>query len=204
MKRTPDFLQSGAASLSGAERGTATHLFMQFCDFSGVEKNGVEAELLRLSTSRFISPAMADAVNIGALRKFFASPLYREMRESKEILREFRFNVQLPAKEFTENMEFQGALADAKLLVQGVVDCCFTLPDGSLKLLDYKTDRLGATPEEGSALLWERYGDQLYYYKRALELLLKKPVRALSLYSFRHSAELPLPKELYERFGINE
>lgn len=204
MKRTPDFLRTDAATLSGAERGTATHLFMQFCDFESVEKLGVEAELLRLTTKRFVSPIMAEAVNIPALRKFFDSSLYAEMRASQKILREFRFNVQLPAKDFTENADYQSALADAKLLVQGVVDCCFTLPDGSLKLLDYKTDRLGETPAEGSALLWDRYADQLYYYKRALEEILKRPVSALSLYSFRYGCEMPLPRELYERFGINE
>ncbi|MBQ8288396.1 MAG: helicase-exonuclease AddAB subunit AddA [Clostridia bacterium] len=203
LKRTPAFMQSSPNALSGAERGTATHLFMQFCDFESLEKNGVEAELLRLSSKQFISPVMAQAVHIPALRTFFASPLYREMRESEKLLREFRFNVQLPAAEFTRDAERKAALADAKLLVQGVVDCCFLLPDGSLKLLDYKTDRLGKTPAEGGALLWERYADQLYYYKKALEQILHRPVRALSLYSFRHGCEFPLPEMLRERFGIN-
>ena len=203
LKRTPSFLQSSPDALSGAERGSATHLFMQFCDFENLERNGVEAELLRLSSKQFISPVMAGAVHIPALRTFFTSPLYAEMRASEKLLREFRFNVQLPAAEFTADPKRKAALADAKLLVQGVVDCCFTLPDGSLKLLDYKTDRLGKTPAEGGALLWERYADQLYYYQKALEQILHRPVRALSLYSFRHGCEFPLPKTLWERFGIN-
>lgn len=204
LKRTPDFLKSDPTALSGAERGTATHLFMQFCDFENIEKNGVEAELLRLSSKQFISPVLAQVVHIPALRSFFASPLYREMRSSAKVLREFRFNVQLPAAEFTTDPHRKIALSNAKLLVQGVVDCCFTLPDGSLKLVDYKTDRLGSTPVEGATLLWERYADQLFYYKKALETILKRPVRALSLYSFRHGCECPLPEDRKDAFGINE
>lgn len=201
--RTPAFLQTAPDALSGAERGTATHLFMQFCDFANVEMAGVEAELLRLTTRQYISPVMADAVNISALRDFFAASLYEEMRDSEKLLREFRFNVQLPAREFTRDVDRQETLADAKLLVQGVVDCCFLLPDGSVKLVDYKTDRLGKTPVEGGTLLWERYADQLFYYKKALEKILARPVRALSLYSFRHSCEFPLPENLREAFGVN-
>ncbi len=203
LKRTPAFLQSSPDALSGAERGTATHLFMQFCDFAALERDGLEAELARLVERQFISPVMADAVHLPGLRRFFASPLYREMRVSNKVLREFRFNVQLPAAYFSADPARQAALADAKLLVQGVVDCCFTLPDGSVKLVDYKTDRLGKTPEEGAALLWERYADQLFYYKKAMEKILQKPVSRLSLYSFRHGVECPLPEALREHFGIN-
>ena len=198
MKRTPAFLQTTSESLSGAERGTATHLFMQFYDFDAVERGGVEAELLRLTTQRYISAVVADAVNLQALRIFFASPLYREMRKSEKILREFRFNVQLPAKVFAKDPIRQAQLEDAKLLVQGVVDCCFVLPDGGIKLVDYKTDRLGKTPAEGGILLWERYANQLFYYKQALEKIMGKPVLEVSLYSFYHGEEFPMPKNLYK------
>ncbi|MBO5779232.1 MAG: helicase-exonuclease AddAB subunit AddA [Clostridia bacterium] len=203
MKKTPAFLQTNPDALSGAERGTATHLFMQFCDFDAVDREGVETELLRLVNRQFISPILADAVNLSALRNFFQSALYRQMRESDKVLREFRFNVQLPAKEFTAIPKRQVALEDAKLLVQGVVDCCFILPDGSVKLVDYKTDRLGATPEEGGHLLWERYADQLFYYKKALEAILHRSVSALSLYSFCHNTEYLLPENLSKAFGVN-
>ena len=203
LKRTPSFLSTTPDALSGAERGTATHLFMQFCDFESVEAKGVEMELLRLVNKQFLSPVMADAVNLSALRKFFESSLYRQMRDSEKVLREFRFNVQLSAAEFTKDAARKAALADAKLLVQGVVDCCFLLPDGSVKLVDYKTDRLGKTPAEGGALLWERYADQLFYYKRALEQILGKPVSELSLYSFCHHLEVPLPENLRAAFGVN-
>ena len=69
------------------------------------------------------------------------------------------------------------------------MDCCFVLPDGTLKLIDYKTDRLGSDPTEGGKLLWERYANQLYYYKVALEKIFGKTVSEISLYSFYHHQE---------------
>lgn len=198
MISAPSFLQNVPRHLTGAARGIATHTFMQFCDFAEVEKNGVEGELLRLVSAKFMTSEMAEAVNRKAVRQFFASDLYRQMRGAKEIRREFRFNVELPACEFTRDEERSESLADAKLLVQGVVDCCFTLPDGSLKLIDYKTDRLGADPAEGAKLLWERYQNQLFYYKKALELIFGKKVSQISLYSFHHSQEFSADESMFE------
>lgn len=191
MVTMPSFLQTSPQKLSGAEKGTATHVFMQFCDFQGVEQNGVEGELLRLVDRRFMTAIMAEAVDRKALKTFFASPLYAQMKAATEIRREFRFNVQLPASAFTQNTERSELLNKELLLVQGVVDCCFTLPDGTLKLIDYKTDRLGKNPQEGAMLLWERYSNQLYYYKQALERIFGKTVSQISLYSFHHSCEFP-------------
>lgn len=187
----PAFLSNAPGQLTGAQRGVATHTFMQFCDFDEVEKNGVASELLRLVNRRFIPPVMADGVNLKAIKAFFASDLYRQMRSSAELRREFRFNIQLPASAFTKDSERARSLGEAKLLVQGVVDCCFLLEDGSLKLIDYKTDRLGADPIEGGKLLWERYANQLYYYKIALEKLFSRKVSQISLYSFCHHREYP-------------
>lgn len=193
----PSFLQmSDEQSLSGAERGTATHVFMQFCDFDAVEESGITDELVRLTDLGFMSAAMADAVYKDALDAFFRSPLYREMREAKLLRREFRFNVRLPASSFTQDAQYSASLGDAKLLVQGVIDCFFEKADGSLKLIDYKTDRLGSSPEECAALLLERYGNQLRYYRMALEELTGKAVSEVVLYSFWQSKAFSYPELL--------
>ncbi len=199
----PSFLKTAPGRLTGAQKGTATHTFMQFCNFTEVERNGVEAELLRLVNARFMTAEMAEAVNRKAVKQFFASNLYLQMKSSCELRREFRFNVQLPADEFTRDDERRKSLAEAKLLVQGVVDCCFALPDGSLKLIDYKTDHLGSDPIEGAKLLWERYANQLYYYKRALEVIFSKPVSEISLYSFYHGQEFSADQALLNGERLN-
>lgn len=195
----PAFMQSadrGKGEPSGAERGTATHIFMQFCDFDSVECIGISGELARLTEQGFMNAVMADAVYKEALESFFASPLYREMKEAKLLRREFRFNVRLPAADFTSDTAYAEALSDTHLLVQGVIDCFFERPDGTLKLIDYKTDRLGRTPAETSVLLLERYGNQLRYYRMALEALTGKKVAEVELYSFWQSESFSYPELL--------
>ncbi|MFR9001201.1 MAG: hypothetical protein ACLVIY_13285 [Anaerobutyricum soehngenii] len=51
----------------------------------------------------------------------------------------------------------------------------------SLWLIDYKTDQI----EEGEEQqLLDRYGNQMLYYKAALEQILEKRVSEIYLYSF--------------------
>ena len=60
--------------------------------------------------------------------------------------------------------------SDARLLVQGVIDCCF-LEGGKWVLIDYKTDRA-----DDLELLKERYRPQLAIYQKALPRITGKPV----------------------------
>ncbi len=197
MVEKPSFLQEkDELQPMGAERGTATHIFMQFCDFDAVEQKGITSELARLTDRGFMSAAMADAVYKEALEAFFTSPLYREMLSASLLKREFRFNVRLPATAFSQDAEYVEALGDTRLLVQGVIDCFFEKSDGTLKLIDYKTDRIGRSPDETAALLLERYGNQLRYYRMALEELTGQTVSEVVLYSFWQSREFSYPQIL--------
>ena len=66
----------GAKEPSAAERGTATHAFLQFCDFDNAVKCGIDEELCRLKENKFISPTYAEIVNKEQLEGFFKSKLY--------------------------------------------------------------------------------------------------------------------------------
>ncbi len=73
--KRPLFLQQGDETRhSAAERGTATHVFMQFCDLSRAEKN-VREELARLTEERFIPSGVAELVNVRQIERFFVSEL---------------------------------------------------------------------------------------------------------------------------------
>ena len=61
------------------------------------------------------------------------------MAAAEEVKREFSFSLLRPAGEL-----LPGA-PDEEILLQGVVDCCFSEP-GGLVVVDYKTDRIA--PEE--------------------------------------------------------
>ena len=52
-------------------------------------------------------------------------------------------------------------------------------------IVDYKTDR-----EKDPQALWERYREQLGWYRRALELCTGKEVRQCLLYSFSIGGEI--------------
>ncbi len=181
----PKFISSsGENEVTGAMRGTATHVFMQFCDFENAEKNGVETEIARLCDKRFIDQSLAKLVYVDKLKRFFASDLYKEIKSAKEIWREKRFNIMLPASEFTDREELKGELSSAKLLVQGVFDCLIERSDGTLKLIDYKTDAVGGNIEQDEKMFRTRYTTQLSYYRRACELMMGKKVAEASVYSF--------------------
>lgn len=177
----------GKASSSSADRGTATHLFLQFCDFENASKNGVEAELSRLVEKRFISEKVARLINKDQLDRFFKSRFFSILSNSTDLYREQRFNILLPASHFTDDQAFEKQTEDEKILVQGVIDLFFTAADESLILCDYKTDYL--TPEERQSAplaakkLKEKHGEQLSYYSMAIERMCGRKPDKIFIYS---------------------
>jgi ATP-dependent helicase/nuclease subunit A len=191
LDQKPSFLQ-GAGKASPAERGTATHLFMQFCDFGYTEKNGVEMELARLVQNSFLPAESAKLVNIQKINSFFQSNLYKNLSVSPEIKREYRFIVKLPASRFSQQEERKEELNDSEILVQGIIDCFFKLPDGSYQLLDYKTDALTGDRECAISRLKEEYTSQLQIYKEAISLLTGQTVSRVSIFALDIGEEIPL------------
>ena len=174
--RKPHFAREESHN-RGAEKGNATHAFMQFCRFDSVEENGVEAELKELTDRSFLSPETAELVDIEAIEKFFTSDIYGQMRSSKRMYREKRFNVSLPASSLTQLMV--DSLSDENVLVQGVIDCFFYTDDGEIVLVDYKTDNV-----KDSKILIDRYRNQLEYYRLSLEVITGRKVKNTYIYSF--------------------
>ncbi len=184
-ERAPTF-GTEAEAPDAAARGTATHEFLQFCDMKRAAES-VENELERLIEARFLAPAVRDAVRIAELKQFFRSDFYGVLRSAREILRETRFNIFLPAAAFTEDEAFRTEIAEEKLLVQGVIDLIVRDGDGNLILCDYKTDRLSPAALKSDALaakeLFARHGNQLAYYKKAVEALFGQAPHRTVIYS---------------------
>jgi len=181
----PAFL--GGESGFAAEAGTATHVFMQFCDFEKLLKDGVNAELNRLVSLGFITDEMAKLIRTDELYDFSESALIRDICEAEWVRREQRFNLRLSAAEFTKNEILKKELQDETLLVQGVIDCFYRSKNGSLVLVDYKTDRLTKNqlenPEAARKAMKLRHGTQLEYYAEALEQMLGKRPDKILIYS---------------------
>ncbi len=181
----PDFfaLMAENAKPTAAERGTAAHLFLQYCDFARVAEYGIADELERLVREKFITKRIASIVDRRALGRFFDSAFFPLVMDADKIMREVHFNNFVPLENFSQNPEIK-QLVEGKLLhVQGSIDLLLVGKDGSITLCDYKTDH--PTPEEKRdhdlyrARMLRSHKDQLTHYARAVEQLFgKAPDRA--------------------------
>ena len=166
----PRFRQE-RAGLTPAERGTATHLVLQYLDFCGGD---VPAQVQRLLKRSLLTEQQAEAVDVEALERFLTSPLAEEIRRGKNVLREYPFTLLMDARELEP-----GAAAGDQVLLQGVVDCCFETAEG-LTVVDFKTDRVFR--QEDVLRRAETYRSQLEAYSRALSKVLERPVVRRVLY----------------------
>ena len=190
----PDFFLTDApAKASSAERGTATHLFMQFCDFKNACDKGAREELARLEEKKFLPKNAASLIYLNEVEAFLESPLIKRILNAKQVIREQRFNIELPPDYFTSDPELIEKMNGECLAVQGVIDLLLIDKDGEIELYDYKTDRLSREALASDALalsiMSEKHGQQLFYYSKAVEYLTGKKCKRVAIYS-THSAKL--------------
>ena len=147
--------------LTPTERGTALHLAMQYLDYARTDtEEDIREEVARLVSGQFITPAQGAAVDTAAIRALFASPLGRKLRTAPQVEREFKFSMLVDAADYDPAGE-----PGEKVLLQGVVDCWFREEDGTVTVVDFKTDWV--TDETVTARAAE-YRPQLEAYTRAL------------------------------------
>ena len=143
-------------------------------DFAGAGSvEAVRREIERLRREDYLTEREAAAVDAGAIRDLFASPLGERMLRAEWREREFRFSLLVDAKELF------GCAPGEQVLLQGVVDCCLE-EDGQLVIVDYKTDAV-KTPEAIAARA-RSYAGQLRAYAAALGRIFEKPVKECVLY----------------------
>ncbi len=179
-----------------AVRGSATHAFMQFCNFETLEKEGFEKEVKRLVDQNFLSWPVAKAVEKRAVENFLKSRLFKSLKEAKKVFREQRFMIALPAREFTSIEAKKEELGEEKLLIQGVIDCFFVDSAGKLVLFDYKTDHFSSEERKDimgcEKILRDRHTEQLEYYREAVRRMMGRPVDRCCIYSFSLNKEVEI------------
>lgn len=169
-------LDESLEEFTAAQRGTITHRFMQYCDFSRASVD-LESEIERLTAGNIFTMREAEAINRSSVAKFFSSNIYRRLSKSKNVLRERQFIVRF--EDICVDESLREIYSGTDGMLQGIADCLFEEDDGYV-LVDYKTDRVTNTVE-----LTERYQGQLELYKAAFDVLLDKPVKSSYIYSFR-------------------
>ena len=181
------FLSSDAGGASSAERGTATHQFLQFCDFRFARENGVDAMLKLLIEKRFIPAEFESLIYKKEITRLLRSKFCDDILSASSVIRERRFNILLPASNFTEDEILREQISNEMIAVQGVIDLILIGADGSIGLFDYKTDRL--TREElsddalATAKMKQAHGEQLRYYAEAIKQLFGKYPDTVAIYS---------------------
>ena len=182
----PAFLQK--SGMTGAERGTAIHAFLQSVPFDAPQID-LAAEVGRQTRERLLDPDLAEKLELATVRPFFESEVWRRIRLARQILREEPFITALTAAEVAPEALPDGdaPAAQAPVLVQGIADLVLVFDDHA-EILDYKTDR-----SKDPAFYVAEYAAQLRLYRRAFALRLGVPVTKLTIYSFTLARELDVP-----------
>lgn len=169
----PKFLtEKSSARLSGAEKGTITHLLMQHLDLGRpLDEEDIREQLADLAARRFLTEEQVGAVNVGQIARFFADPLGQKMKQAKVVHRELPFTMTIPAYEVEPEL---GPDSQEQVIVQGVIDCLLEDADGRLVLIDFKTDWIAqeASPSV-IAEITKRYEGQIKLYVRAIRQITK-------------------------------
>lgn len=183
-----DALLSERKKAAPTEIGTAMHTFLEACDFRRLWEQGTDAEISRLLSAGILQDETVRLLNRRQLERFRHSPLMEDILSAREVLREQKFGLNLPLTVLTLHPERFAGMEQETVFVQGSVDLILVMPDGEIRLYDYKTDRLTdeelADPVALARDLLERHGNQLACYALAVQRLFGKAPDRVSIYSF--------------------
>lgn len=178
--RKPSFLCS---EKSGTAYGTAVHTLMRYIRYSLCnDLPGIEQEIQRLVSENCISQQDAKMINASKIAVFFLSEIGTELRNHKNVIREFKFSILDDANKYNREV------CSEKVLLQGVVDCAMISDDG-ITVLDFKTDYV---TDETISQISENYRLQIETYADALSRIYKLPVKSALLYFFHNGATVTI------------
>ena len=178
-KIIPQFLKEEREEVGGAAKGTIVHKIMEMLPFAKIQ---TKKQLFDWITDLEQNYPESKQISAKWLYRGIEAFLFseqgekiRKMDEAGKVKKELPFTVGLPVSLINQDTE-----AEDTVVVQGVIDACADMGN-HLCLIDYKTDQIKEGEEQQ---LLDRYGNQMLYYKAALEQILEKRVSEIYLYSF--------------------
>ncbi len=177
-KRVPSFLSGDG--MSGSDRGTALHSFLQFADFTN--HPDIDAQIERLKEWQFITEEQADCIDREKISYFFNSHLYKRIISSEMFKREMRFLTEMPA--YISSPEISEKNKNHPVMIQGAVDLLF-FEDDEIIIVDFKTDSVNSQDE-----LINSYKQQLDIYAEAVKKIFGKKIKEKIIYSFCLNKEI--------------
>ncbi len=179
-KKTDDL-----GGLTGAERGTIVHKFMELLPFEQLKGcddiyGFLKEQKEKLCREQIMEERELAAVSIGKITKMLQSKLGCRMIEAAidgTLYKERQFSACVPVREVYE------VESDEMLIVQGIIDAYF-YEAGDAVVMDYKTD------VADEAALLGRYKAQLATYAEIIEQLTGDKVKEQYIYSFYLGREI--------------
>ncbi len=194
--KIPQFLKEEKEEIEATTRGTIIHKIMELLPFAQIQTRKQLFDWMTTLKDRYPE---SEKVSAKWLYKAIEAFLFSEtgeklcqMDKQGSLKKELPFTVGLPVSLMNPDTQ-----AKDTVVVQGIIDLCGET-NNALWLIDYKTDRIKEGEER---LLLDRYGNQMLYYKAALEQILGKRVGEIYLYSF--SLKKFISVNLQERSGEN-
>lgn len=161
--------------ISGSAKGTLMHLCMERINFADISDfSSLQSAIDSLVSASLISDDERKAIDDDKIWTFISSPLGKRMATHR-LYKEFAFKYMIKASEIYD------IDTDDEIVVQGTIDAYFEDDDGSIVLVDYKTDKVKG---QNSELIAKRYRVQLDCYAKALEKILGKKVKQRLIYLF--------------------
>ena len=168
----PSFLYQ--TKFTGAEIGTATHLILQYYDYTGDGSDEqLEQEIQHLIEQKKLNSDIVSSLKKDQIEWFVHSDFAKDFWQRPEDLkREVDFSSLLSARTLFDDFSDP----NAKILVHGTIDGYFIINNGII-LFDYKTDHVDKSHlDEAIELIKEKYTGQLRLYERALNEFSTKKV----------------------------
>ena len=181
--KEPNFLKNGKEEkITASKKGSLIHLCLQKLDINiDYDLAKITNLLDELEMKKIITSKEKKAINVNKILEFTKSKIWEELKTAKKIEKEKPFYINIKAKDIY-NKE-----TDENILVQGIIDLYYIDKDNNINLVDYKTDYI----ENGNEIeLVNRYKEQLYLYKKALEQVYKKEVKNTYIYSVYLNKEI--------------
>lgn len=160
----PNFLYQ--TKFTGAEIGTATHLILQYYDYTGAgSADQLDQEITKLVEQKKLNPEIIPNLKKDQIEWFVHSDFSKDFwKKPNNLKREIDFSSLLSAKTLFNNFSDP----NAKILVHGTIDGYFVTNNGII-LFDYKTDHVNKSHLDKSIeLIKQKYTGQLRLYERAL------------------------------------
>ncbi|MGN0701996.1 MAG: UvrD-helicase domain-containing protein [Lentihominibacter sp.] len=162
------------AGLSAAQIGTVVHLIMEKASFTRAVEEGrqyIQSVADNLLADETILPEEYDEIKIDSISAFFDTEIGRRCARAEKKGKLFK------EREFIAEGELEGE----RIIVQGIIDCCFE-EDGKLVLIDYKNSSLAGRTAEDVTMDYSR---QLALYAKALEGATGMEVSESYIYLFK-------------------